>query len=143
MTTFTIIWIRTDGRAETTVVDGYEAESVMLHLRGKYTVDKKTQAIHIFQDGQHYSSWEAPAKEDPPWPQAKEDPPRTPSSPHPQGTFDAFAQGLSSGGKVRCKTQYGDVFADPFNCEVGDAIRVEVTHRRAGGVLFVDAKAVL
>lgn len=57
MTTFAIIRICSDARAETTVVAGYSAETIMLDERKRMESDRKVIAYHIFRDGDLYISW--------------------------------------------------------------------------------------
>ena len=132
MTTFVITRVRTDGRVNSTTVDGYEAEPLMLHLRGKYTADKHSLAVHIFQDGHHYSSWQAPSKEDPPWP----------TTPHPTGTFEGTIHRITGENRLECRTACGTIFAPPVSVThaIGDRVTVEVTHDTVDGTVSARGK---
>lgn len=58
MTTFTLIQIRSDARADTTTVSGYAAENIMLVERKRMENDPKV--IAIFQDEEPYVVWVRP-----------------------------------------------------------------------------------
>lgn len=57
MTSFTMIQIRSDARADTTEVSGYAAETIMLAERKRMERDLKVIAYHIFMDGEPYAAW--------------------------------------------------------------------------------------